>query len=247
MFDWIAGVGGGLFVLLSVATGARLAWTGMRQRSLAELTLGLGLLLIAGLGYPLLSVAQGATELARSARAAVLAAHMACYLVGMACIAFFTWRVFRPGSAAARAATVAVVIALVAAAALQVAGPGLNDYLERNHGPWYANSWISLVILIWAGGESLHHARLLQRRMRLGLADPVVANRIFLWGCAMVVAGCMSAASLALEAAGTQVAGTAVGAAVIGPLGLLAASTLYLAFWPPAPYLAWVRARAGAA
>lgn len=244
MFDLIAGVGGGLFVLMSLLTGARLAWTGLRQRSLPESTLGLGLFLIAGIGYPLLSVAQGATALPDSVRAAVLAVHMSCYLVGMSCIAFFTGKVFRPDSAVARALTIAVPISLASAVALQIAGPGLTDYLTRNEGPWYANSWISLFILIWAGAESLHHRRMLGRRMHLGLADAVVVNRIFLWGIAMIIAGSMSASSLLLEAIGIQVAGTAVGAAIIGPLGVLAASTLYLAFWPPAQYLAWVRAQA---
>lgn len=244
MFDSIAAVGGGLFVLISLVTGARLARTGIRQRSLPELTLGLGLFLIAGLGYPLLSVAQGATALPDTIRAAVLACHMACYVVGMSCIAYFTGQVFRPGSAVARALMLAVPVSLTAAVALQIAGPGLSDYLVRNHGPWYFNSWLSLFILIWAGAESLHHHRMLGRRMHLGLADPVVVNRIFLWGFAMIIAGSMSAFSLVLEAVGIQVAGTAVGAAVIGPLGVLAAGTLYLAFWPPSRYLAWVRARA---
>lgn len=243
VFDVIAALGGGLFVLTSIATGLRLAWTGLRQRNLAEGTLGAGLFLIAGLGYPLLSVAQGATALSDGVRSAVLVGHMSSYVFGMGCIAFFTGQVFRPDSRAAHALALAVPISLAAAMALQIAGPGTIDYLVRNQGPWYVNSWIGLFILLWAGAESLHHHRLLLRRMRLGLADPVVVNRIFLWGCAMITASSMSASSLVLEALGIQVAGTAVGAAIIGPLGMVAAGTLYLAFWPPARYLSWVATR----
>jgi hypothetical protein len=84
----------------------------------------------------------------------------------------------------------------------------------------------------------------MQRRARVGLGDPVVANRFLLWAIGAGMAG-----------AGSLV-GTLVGLVLGQPLGQLpvltltlscfgmtSACALWLAFAPPEAYLRWVRRR----
>ena len=49
-----------------------------------------------------------------------------------------------------------------------------------------------------------------------------------------------------LEALGIPVIGTWLAALISGPLGLICATSLYLAFLPPARYLSWIESRAEA-
>jgi len=75
----------------------------------------------------------------------------------------------------------------------------------------------------------------------LGLADPVVANRMLLWGSMGAIAlGCVAIDAVLLYTAGE------IGRTVIIPLvtaiaGLLVSACMILAFWPPPAYLARVR------
>jgi hypothetical protein len=243
MFDWIAGAGGGLFVLASLVVGGRLLLLGARTRSLPELAIGGGLFLSGGLGYTLQSVAQIATGLPDDARIAFFLGHGLCNVVGLGGLALFTANVFRAGSPVARAAALCVPAGLAIAMGVQVAGPGVMEFLATAKGPWVANTWIGLAVLLWSGCEALWHHRLLARRIALGLADPVATNRMFLWGFAMCTAASISAMSLTAEALGHRVLGTALGAALVGLPGLVCASALALAFWPPAGYLGWVEGR----
>jgi hypothetical protein len=52
---------------------------------------------------------------------------------------------------------------------------------------------------------------------------------------------------MVLEAMGLVMIGTVAGALLVGPLGLGIALLLWLAFFPPRPYLAWVTRRTSAA
>ena len=49
-----------------------------------------------------------------------------------------------------------------------------------------------LATLLWTGIESLAYSSALKRRLVLGLADPVVADRVQLWGIGMLLASVMS-------------------------------------------------------
>ena len=51
--ELLAAAGGGAFVLVSLVIGVRVVWLAHRTRGLAELSMGLGLLLMGGLGYPI--------------------------------------------------------------------------------------------------------------------------------------------------------------------------------------------------
>lgn len=246
MLDGLAAIGGGAFVLASLWVGGRLFAAGVRRRELPELAIGAGLFLSAGLGYPLMMTAQMARELPDEARIGLLLAHMLCNWVGLGGLAVFTRRVFRPHASWATALMALLVLSEAGFALAQVFGPGAMQFLETARGPWEGNTFVGLAILLWSGGESIWHQRMLARRVSLGLADPVVAQRVGLWGYAMWTAAAISLFSLVLQSVGIEVSGTAIGALVVGPLGLVCASLVWLAFMPPRAYLERVRARAAA-
>ena len=92
-----------------------------------------------------------------------------------------------------------------------------------------------------AGSGFRHHGRL-RRRIALGLADPVVANRIWLWAMTSAVVVLQYAYSIASAAFGFGTDPRSSGA-VIGTLGLTLSVLLALAFLPPQRYLRWLAAR----
>jgi hypothetical protein len=95
----------------------------------------------------------------------------------------------------------------------------------------------------WASGESLHYYGMLRRRLRLGLADPVVANRFLLWGVGAGVGGCISASLIATTAAGTDVHNDPLPQLLLSISGIVGPITRYLGFMPPARYLDFIRRR----
>lgn len=241
MLDLIAGIGGGLFVLMSLFVGGRLTCRGLRSRDLPELSIGGGLLLAGALGYPMVMAAQLAVGLPDAVRIAFFWGHVLCNIVGLGGLAYFTWRVFRPDRTWARILWLAIPGAELVGALAQLLGPGPLAFIDNaSQGPWQLNMYVVCVVLGWAGLESLLHYGRLRRRVAIGLAAPAVANRICLWGIAMLASASITVLTLGLEALGVRVLGTVAGALITGPLGLVSAVSLYLAFTPPRAYLRWV-------
>ena len=102
---------------------------------------------------------------------------------------------------------------------------------------------LMLATLVWTGVESLLYADAMKRRLALGLVDPVVADRVRLWGIAMVLASLMSAATIAGQLIGIEIIATIPGAAGIACTGVVAGGAIYLAFFPPQFYRRWITAR----
>jgi DNA-binding IclR family transcriptional regulator len=128
---------------------------------------------------------------------------------------------------------------------LQLAGPGLAAAAFDNRGLGFRLFQLhSGVLTAWGAYEALRAWARLRRRERVGLADPVVCERVLLWGIASVASAIVGGTSTVAGFLGINFAATAFGAAVIAPLGLTAAGAMWLAFLPPAAYLGRVRARA---
>lgn len=243
--ELIAAVGGGSFVLASLVVGCRLIGLAARTRALPELVLGGGLLLMGGIGYPMVSTAQHATGLSDALRQTFFGIHMLGNVIGMGGVALFTRRVFRPRETWAGGLAAGVPAVLAVAMVLQWMA-GSMEFLSTNRGPWQLIHPIGVATLTWAALESLRYWRLLRRREKLGLADPVVTDRMRLWGFGIGAGASIQLLSLSLEALGIQVTGTALSAIIVGPLGVTAAALVYLAFMPPEFYLRRVQARAAA-
>ena len=242
----LAALGGGAFILASLGIGIRLLLLSFRTRKLPEIAMGLGLLLMGGIGYPVIAVARLAIELPDGVRGALGFIHMLSMLLGVFALAFFNRRVFRPESSQARLA----VLAISAGMAITLVGQGVfgSGYLEVATGitsPWLrAQLFLPATALGWASVESLRYHHLLRRRLALGLTDPLITERFRLWGIGTGAATLLNATSSTTTAMGYDMATTVVGALMIGALGLVAAGSTWFAFVPPAAYARWVRARA---
>ena len=235
--ELLAALGGMSFVLASLVMGFRLLRLARRTRELPEFAIGLALFLMGGFGYPLVSVARLATGIPEGLRVALFLVSVLFNLVGTLAVCVFNWRVFRPTQRWAPCLTLVFSGAVAGALGLQSVAPGLAAAALHNEGTGY-HLFMALLgtPIAWAAFESLRYHDLLRKRARLGLADPVVVNRILLWGAGMLSAFVISIVSSALAFSGVDVATTPIGAVVIAPLGLIAAACVWLAFLPPAAY-----------
>jgi hypothetical protein len=245
---WLAALGGGSFVLVSLVLGPRLILLGRRRRALPELAIGLGLLLMGALGYPFATVGRVVTALPDDVRGLLIGCSALCNTVGFAALALFTWRVFRPTSAPAEAAIAVCITCLALLLPAEAVWPGLVASalsVEPYPGvPGNLRVVIGLAILYWASLEAAHYGRQLRRQLAIGLGDPVVTDRMRLWAIAISCASVTYTTSFVLAFQGIDVAASPVGAAIVGGLGLVSAASAWLAFLPPAAYLRRVQARA---
>lgn len=169
----------------------------------------------------------------------------------VSCLVIFTWKVFRADSSRARwlAGTLIALNLLTGFAVLQSGMPlpvgriGLAIVVTRN------------ISLLWLFLESTRYAQQMRRRVRLGLGDPILANRFVLWSIWTGALACIPLFVLVLRLSGVvmePVPGEALPAAVraivvvLGVGGATALGAGWLAFFPPAPYRRWIAARAAA-
>jgi len=235
--EWLAASGGGAFVLVSLAVGVRLLLLARRTRQFPEFAMGGALLLMGGIGYPAIAIARGGEGLDLGVRCALAGFSMACQAVGMIGLAAFTARVFRAGRPAAKLA--AWTLGALAVGSVVAGGmlSGFEAALANTGAPMLTNYALAGVILGWCTVEAfLYHAKL-RRRVGLGLASPVVANRIRLWGISSGVAMLLNGTSQVAAWNGIDVATSILGATLIGVLGPISAGATWLAFFPPASYL----------
>ncbi len=234
--------------LSGVGVGLRLLALGRRTREQPELLMGLGLLLVAVLGAPLAAVGRLPGMLGTAPGDFLFALGLAATQLGIALFCAFTSRVFR------RDALWATLLLVVVAAALGAEWLGLLHASERgatmeqilpHTRPWGIAILATLAFAFgWTGCESFAYYRRLRRQLALGLADPIVANRMLLWavagfatvGLCAVIAACMLSGLAPLR--------HVLPLGVIGTAALLASLCWLLAFAPPAPYLEAVRRRA---
>lgn len=212
-----------------------------RTRQVPELLLSLMLLSVTVLGYPIAIACMfiPATKF--------LPVHIAYPLVlngGFVCLLFFTQRTFRPNVAWARG--------LVGFALLVLAGGGggyLAEVLGEAPRPLTELSTLSLlnaagvaIAYFWTTTESLAYYRQLKLRLRLGLADAVVVNRVLLWGLMTLVAGIALVINAVAMVKGTMMDPLIV--SVSSAFGMAHAGCLFFAFSPPAWYRSWIGRRA---
>lgn len=240
----VAALAGLVSVLTSWIVGGRLLLLARRTRQLPELLIGTALLCTGGIWNLFVSVGRQATALPDEARAALVAIGAAAGVAGMATLALFNWRVYRPETRWATALAIAIAALLVAAFAAQSATSGWAAFARTEQGPWLLGTWLGVGIYGWSNVEAWRQHRMLARRRALDLVDQVVADRMWLWAMAMAAALAGASVLAACQILGVPVAGTVVGLTLTAVVALAASSFLWLAFLPPAAYLARVRAAA---
>jgi len=243
----LAIVAGLVSMLMSGVVGAKLIRLAQRTRHSPELLLGLSLVLLGCFWSALAAIGRQASGLPDSVRVGMLVVGASCAIGGNTSLAIFNVRVFRPGIAWASGLTGALTLAMVGLLAAQTLGPGWAIYAHEEQGPWTCSTWVGAATYAWSSIEAWRQLGMLARRERIGLADPVVINRVLLWTITMVTALVATLAFSALHAWGIPVGGTAIGLGLAAFVSLLSAGCLWLAFMPPSSYLATVRRRAPAA
>lgn len=212
-----------------------------RSRGLPELLLGAMLVSATVLGYPL---AIASTRIPPSEMWGLHLASQLLFSFGYACLLLFTLRVFRPGTLWATGLAGATLLALVIGTALyavELVGDNPRAAGEML-GLTLLNSAAIGVAYFWTTLESLRYYGQLRLRLRLGLCDVVVANRVLLWGLMSLAAGLAVIVSTGALLAGSFM--TAPIVLVCSILGLVHAGCLFLAFHPPAWYRSWLEPRA---
>lgn len=200
--------------------------------------------------------ADPSLELPRALQAPLHASYLMFATAGFAGLTFFTWKTFRPGST--RAAIGGLATMAVMGGSVVTLGVTEGFEIRILNGPAY---WVSSLsrqaILVWLAVESFRYGALLRRRMAIGLAQPLVTNRFWLWG---IWATAVFANGLAdpiarvwyvmatgttrqwVPAEGIHIVNTTI--ALSATLGMVTAGTLFLTFFPTERYRRWVESRA---
>jgi hypothetical protein len=106
--------------------------------------------------------------------------------------------------------------------------------------------WLPFAITLsfgWACIESGRYHFLLRRRLRIGLADPVVTDRFGLYAAATCLAVVTNVCGQLYWWLGVEMLTDALGSALLLVLGAGSTVLMWLAFLPPRAYLERVRAR----
>jgi hypothetical protein len=231
--------------LSGVVVGVRLLALARRTREEPELLLGTGLLLVAVLGGPLAAAGRAPGLVATPMGNALLGLGLAATQLGIGLFAAFTRRVFRPATLGATLLLLGIAGAagaewqgLLAASAH---GRTMEEILPHTR-PWGIAIVATLaVVFAWTGGEALAYYTPLRRRVALGLADPVAANRVLLWAIAAVATVLLCSVIAACMLAGLAPLRNGLPLGAIGLAAVCASACWTLAFLPPKAYLASIQ------
>jgi hypothetical protein len=237
----LSGVGFGVFFLVSLAVGLRLVALATRTHRSPELLIGIGILGIGPTGLGCMLGAAALYQLSPAASRVFTAAGLFAVACGSVAACLFNRMVFRPDSASARAWVLATTAFFGVAFGLEIATTRFADPLR----PGVGGSLVSLLCtltLLWGAVESIRYWRLMRRRLRLGLADPLVTNRFLLWGLGIGAAGVGSLISVSVQ----QIVGLSMSElpAVTfsnSMFGLVSALLMWIAFLPPATWRRWIQ------
>lgn len=226
-----------IFSLLLSFVAARLLGLAARTRRTPELLLGLSMALpVAGYTFGFLCAAASHGIPPKWASEA---AGAFCDLGFIATVGF-VWRVFRQKERWAAALSLFITLGFAAM-------PFVNHFVSWDGGVPAAlvpRSMLRTLCYGWAAVESLHYARLMRRRVRFGLAEPLVADRFSLWGFYHVCFALMLLlvmAGVRLHFSGADFARFCTFAGI--SCGLFASVPLMLSFFPPDRYARYVEQR----
>jgi hypothetical protein len=240
-----------LCALVGTAVGLKLLGIAARTRKLPEFAIGAGLLAYAGVSQPALLAYQAlGDEVSLGVRMGFAVLRVLAIYATLLALSLFTWRVFGSESRWRQALAALVAVAASISAALTIRGTWQHLSSDA-FTPLYWRLGMSPHFVLafgWMSLESLRYHALLRKRLALGLADPVVANRFFVWGAGEGVSSLLVLALIVVMCTGREIAASdPVVAWFVTLTGLVNALVWWLSFAPPAAYLNWIRGTAAAA
>jgi len=236
-----------LFGLIGVVTysavglvvGLRLLRLARRTGEWPERLIGSAFLCGSMLGYPTLVASDRLRAVAPDPALALFFTGSTGLLVAAVCLLAFWQRVYHPDRIAARrtflVGSVFLVVCLFCLMLTHSAGA------KAAANPWYLPGLVGQgVAYALNGWASTRYWQMLRRRLSLGLVDPIVVNRILLWSAAAWAITLQYLYSTIRMAMTGESSVTGFGVALVSSLGLVAAGTMLLAFFPPRSYLLWL-------
>jgi hypothetical protein len=232
------------FFAVALVVGVRVLLLARRTRELPELLMGIGVLGIGPVGFGLMVVAQQLQGSHPGLHPFVVAGALVAVSCGVFAKFVFNWRVYHPDSTAAKAVTLAAGAGLVGTFAYSGLVHGFTD-LGPVSPQYLLRTSLQVGCLLWGAAESFAYFMKMRRRVRIGLADPVVANRFLMWAIGAFAAGWGTAVGIAAQlVTGTDITRSEGVMASSSLHGLVAAIAIALAFVPPRSYLRYIRERA---
>ena len=232
-------------LVASLVLGIRLLRLASRTRGVPELAMASAFLLGGFLGLLCILVSNAAPHagLPPETGERLFRIGMSLVAVGISCTFVFVWQTFRSGSAMARNLSL-LGIACIGASLWPVWVLPIEAAMVSPFN--YAGDAVRLACMLWGCTEALRYHSTMQRRSKLGLADPVVTNRFLLWGIAMA-AGAGTVVMTAYMMISGIVDADAWPFLVLAILTTISPTAQWLAFFPPRAYGAWITRRAAAA
>ncbi len=217
--------------------GVRLLLVGRRTQMRAETLLGVMFLTSGVFGNFFLALGYTAPPALAPGFTGIATA---LFYVGTVCLVAFLRHVLYPGRQWARILewilrAVCVVVFIGEARAGGFATPAPD-------GVW---AWIGVVLhggtFGWVSVDTALYRRRLARQLRLGLVEPIVVQRVFLWSVAAGAAS-LAAFSDAIGSLGNEFASLVYPIASV--CGLVGALSIWAAFFPPRWIRGWMESRA---
>ncbi len=233
-----------LFMLTSLVVGLRVMLLWRRTRKLPELLLSIALLCTGFLAYAVGTAGKlfisGSLDLRRFLTLLGLASESA----GVMALIAFAFRVFHPRETWAKVVT-AALFGLIAVA---LCGEILSDeYLRYSDSQPISSLWVPLSLSArglgpaWMSFECFRYHRKLKKQLALGLASPLVVQRVFLWGVGIGASALGYTTSVIHRLAyGTGLKAHYWALNIVSFFALVASVCIGLAFFPPASYRRWV-------
>jgi hypothetical protein len=224
---------------VGLIVGLRLLRLACRTGEWPERLIGGAFLAGSMFGYPTLVAADRLRAVAPDPALILFFAGWTGLVVAAVCLLAFWQRVYHPDWLAARRTF------LVGSAFLVVSLFGLvlthSAGAQASASPWYLPGLVAQgTAYALNGWASARYWQMLRRRLSLGLVDPIVVNRILLWSTAAWAITLQYLYSTMVAVMTGESSVTGFGVALVSSLGLIAAGTILLAFFPPRFYLLWL-------
>ncbi len=245
---WLALLPMGTFGLLSGLVAIKLLLLARRTRQFPEFAISMHTLLMAVVGVPLAIAGRNPQNFGTPKGDALFAAGLFFVCLGIQMTFLFCWHVFRRQDAWARWGTVLSGVVLGAVWVSVVAfGLGATEMkaAQAKIMP-FASAVIGMEMLAagWCSAESFRYWGMQRRRLRFGLADPVVVERFLLWGFSNLGAALLAMTLMRSLMSGNLVMRDPFVLSMLSVLGTTMVCTMGLSFFPPKFYVRWVGARA---
>jgi hypothetical protein len=236
-----------LFIVSCSAVGVRLLWLAKTGGGRPAMLCGNGFCLIAILGFPLGVLSGQGVAPVGQVQLPLAAVGLLANVLGISSFFVFTVSVFRPNAlwahTLAGAAIACMGMACVANVATLALAPAAASSFEVTWGWTAIFNGVCTLCFAWMSLEGFAEWWKSRRRLALGLSDPVVSNRLLMWGVfgASTTLLCMVLLAVLLTRQPTVTSPLAQSAQAF--FGIVSSGAATLAFFPPPAYLAKLRAR----